>query len=137
MSIDLRRVDAIVKEKSRTHSPVIMEGVGGLLVPVTEDMLGVDLILRLQVETILVARAGLGTINHTLLSVEALACRGLKPSGIVFVDRSPEGMPRDLVEENIQAVEASSGIRTCGVIDRIDDFSRIDPKHLRVFDQLL
>lgn len=137
MSIDLHKIEAIVEKKSRTYSPVIMEGAGGLLVPVTEDMLGVDLIFCLQAETILVARAGLGTINHTLLSVEALTCRGLQPSGIIFVDRSPEGMPKDLVEENMQAVEAFSGIRVCGVIDRIADFSRIHPKHLRVFDQLL
>jgi dethiobiotin synthetase len=137
VSIDMKKIETIVEEKKQTYSPLIVEGAGGLLVPITDDLLCVDLIGRMQAETILVARAGLGTINHTLLSVESLVGRGLKPAMIVFVDCSPDRMPRQLITENMQAVEAFSGIRVCGVIDRIADFSQVDPKHLLLFDQAL
>src|SRR5205823_4929968 len=51
--------------------PLVVEGAGGLMVPVTRDVLVIDLIERWQMPVVLVARTSLGTINHSLLSIEA------------------------------------------------------------------
>jgi dethiobiotin synthetase len=65
--------------------PLVVEGAGGLLVPLNDRALMIDLIARLGLPVLLVARSGLGTINHTLLSLAALRQRGLEPAGIVLV----------------------------------------------------
>ncbi|GAB3037722.1 dethiobiotin synthase [Natronobiforma cellulositropha] len=62
----------------------VLEGVGGLRVPLAEDREVIDLVSELGCETILVARAGLGTLNHTALSVEALERRGVDVRAIVL-----------------------------------------------------
>ncbi|CAO3382081.1 dethiobiotin synthase [Azospirillum argentinense] len=64
--------------------PLVVEGAGGLMVPVTEDVFIVDLIARFGLPVVLVARSTLGTINHTLLSLEALRARGLAVAGVVL-----------------------------------------------------
>ena len=64
---------------------LIVEGAGGLLVPITRELLQVDLFKTWELPVVLCTRTTLGTINHTLLSVEALKARGLPLLGIVFV----------------------------------------------------
>lgn len=68
--------------------PLVIEGAGGLLVPLTRETLLADLIARWGVATVLVARTGLGTINHSLLSVHALRCWKIPILGIAFVGNS-------------------------------------------------
>lgn len=60
-----------------TEGSLVVEGAGGLLSPVTEDATVLDLVRRWNLPTVLVARSGLGTINHTMLSIEALRARGV------------------------------------------------------------
>jgi dethiobiotin synthetase len=62
----------------------VVEGAGGLLVPLNDEALVIDLIARLQLPVLLVVRSGLGTINHTLLSLEALRSRQLPILGVVI-----------------------------------------------------
>jgi dethiobiotin synthetase len=66
-----------------TSNDLVIEGAGGLLVPLNEQNTLLDLI-RKDYRTILVSRNYLGSINHTLLSLEALRSRGLGVSGIIF-----------------------------------------------------
>jgi dethiobiotin synthetase len=123
-SIDPNRILEIIRQKRRNYSPVVIEAAGGLLVPLAEQMLLVDLIEQSDCRPLLVARAGLGTINHTLLSIEALHSRGLSPLGIVFVDESRSPVDPDLISENMAAVERFSGCRVHGVIPHQSDFRR-------------
>jgi len=67
-----------------TASPLVVEGAGGVLVPLAPGVLMADLMARLGLPVLLVARTSLGTINHTLLSLEALRARGLTVAGVVF-----------------------------------------------------
>ena len=70
---------------------LIIEGAGGVLVPITRDLLQADLFARWRAPVVLVARTTLGTINHTLLSLEALRSRALSVLGVVFVgDAMPD-----------------------------------------------
>lgn len=77
--IPLVSVDEIkIPEKFLTSSrPLVVEGAGGLFVPVNEKEITTDLIRHLDLPVILVARSSLGTINHTLLSIEHLKRRGV------------------------------------------------------------
>ncbi|OHV78786.1 dethiobiotin synthase [Ensifer sp. LCM 4579] len=72
-------------------APLVIEGAGGLLVPLTERLLLADLFERWQLPVILCARTELGTINHTLLSLEALRRRLIPVLGVAFIgDRQAE-----------------------------------------------
>lgn len=72
-------------------APLIIEGAGGLMVPLSENLLTIDLFARWNRPVILVARTGLGTINHSLLSIEALRARKIPIGGIIFSgDPHPE-----------------------------------------------
>lgn len=66
------------------HGPLIVEGAGGALVPVTRRLLYADLFARWGHPVVVVARTGLGTINHSLLTIEALRARGVPILGVAF-----------------------------------------------------
>lgn len=66
------------------NGDLIIEGAGGLMVPLNEEELMIDLIEKLKVEVILVSNIYLGSINHSLLSIEALKNRNIKIAGVVF-----------------------------------------------------
>ncbi|WP_242182957.1 dethiobiotin synthase [Sphingomonas sp. CARO-RG-8B-R24-01] len=71
--------------------PLVVEGAGGVLVPITPDLLFADLFARWGKPVVLVARTGLGTINHSLLSIEALRHRGVPIHGVAFIgDAEPD-----------------------------------------------
>ncbi len=77
--IDLKMVNQYLKENQ--DKKVLIEGSGGLLVPITEDLLYIDLIKKFSIPVILVCKSGLGTVNHTLLSIEALKKRKINILG--------------------------------------------------------
>jgi dethiobiotin synthetase len=121
-AIDLPGIAAKIDEKSRDCHPIIVEGAGGLMVPILKDYLMIHLIRDLGARPILAARAGLGTINHTLLSIDQLRQFGLKPAAVVFLDSTYPETPPEMIAENRQAVESVSGFPVCGCIGRIEDF---------------
>jgi dethiobiotin synthetase len=65
--------------------PLVIEGAGGLMVPLTRSTLFIDIFARWQLPVILCARTRLGTINHTLLSLEALRTRDIPVQGVAFI----------------------------------------------------
>jgi len=75
--------DALVPPE--TNLPLIIEGAGGLLVPLTRHKTFVDVFARWQIPVVLCARTGLGTINHTLLSLEAMRQRRIPVLGVAFI----------------------------------------------------
>jgi dethiobiotin synthetase len=83
------RIDGITIDPARLqllpdYGPLVVEGAGGVMVPFGDDLLAVDLFARWALPVVLVARTELGTINHSLLSLEALRSRGITVHGIVF-----------------------------------------------------
>lgn len=74
---------------------LIVEGAGGLMVPISKDLLTVDFIERLGYPVLLVARTRLGTVNHTLLSIEALVHRAIPVAGIVLSQTQLETGPEE------------------------------------------
>ncbi|WP_339073110.1 dethiobiotin synthase [Sinorhizobium meliloti] len=84
------RLDGVVIDPATlvppvTDRPLIIEGAGGLLVPLADDLVFADIFARWRIPVILCARTSLGTINHTLLSLEALRHRAIPIFGIAFI----------------------------------------------------
>jgi dethiobiotin synthetase len=68
-----------------TARPLVVEGAGGLLVPLTREVVAIDVFARWRAPLVLCARTTLGTINHSLLSIEAIRARGIPLVGVVFL----------------------------------------------------
>lgn len=95
--------------------PLVVEGAGGVLVPVTRNLLFADLFVRWACPVVLVARTCLGTINHSLLSIEALRARGVPVMGIAFVG--------DANEDNEATIVAIGKVRRLGRLPRLTPLS--------------
>jgi len=87
---------------------LIIECAGGLMVPITQDVLQIDLIQQWQHPVILCTRTTLGTLNHTLLSIEALKHRAIPIYGLLFIGEADPQNEQTLVEY--------TGIRSLGRI---------------------
>lgn len=91
---------------------VVVEGAGGLLVPLTRGTLFIDVFGQWAAPVILCARTALGTINHTLLSVEALKTRGVPLLGIAFIG--------DAMPDSERTITDFSGVRRLGRLPWLD-----------------
>lgn len=96
-------IDGVTIERDRlavpqVDGPLVAEGAGGVLVPVTRQLLFADLFAHWGRPVVLVARTGLGTINHSLSSLEALRSRGVDVLGIAFVGDAVEDSEATIAE---------------------------------------
>jgi dethiobiotin synthetase len=101
-----------------TDNQLIIEGAGGLMVPLNDSFLMIDLIKKLDAEVVLVSRNYLGSINHTLLSVEALKSRDIPLKAIVF-----NGDTDEWSENIVVSKIADTSVLRIGVIDILDKTS--------------
>ncbi|MDP6380994.1 MAG: dethiobiotin synthase [Phycisphaerae bacterium] len=83
-SVDFDAIERAYSEICERHDVVLIEGIGGMLVPLSDDMLVADMAVSFGLPVIIVARPGLGTINHTLLTVEVCRTRGLDVAGVII-----------------------------------------------------
>ena len=84
--IDLEMLDRIYGGLKASHDLLFIEGAGGILVPITKNFFYVDLMKRWDVLALVVARLGLGTINHTLLTCRYLKQEGIPIAGVILND---------------------------------------------------
>jgi len=80
------------------EGPVVIEGAGGLMVPLTRQALFIDVFARWQIPLILCARTQLGTINHTLLSLAAIRARSIPLQGVAFIGEANDESERIITE---------------------------------------
>lgn len=114
------RLDGVTIDPAHLIPPdvdgsMIIEGAGGLLVPLSDDLVYADIFARWQIPTILCARTTLGTINHTLLSVEAMMHRGIPIFGIAFIGEENQ--------ETQRIIASMSGARILGRLPWMADVS--------------
>lgn len=109
-------LDGVTLDPARLIPPaadrLVIEGAGGVLVPVTRELLYADLFARWALPVVLVARTALGTINHSLLSIAALRARGVTIHGIAFVG--------DADEDNEATIAAIGGVTRLGRLPPLD-----------------
>lgn len=111
VAIELERLALPVGE-----GPLVVEGAGGVLVPLSETLLMADLFAHWGAPVILCARTGLGTINHSLLSIEALRARGVPIAGVAFIGEAHA--------ENERIVPLLGKIPSLGRLPRLDPLTR-------------
>jgi len=114
------RLDGIHIEKEKLQLPkknnLIVETAGGVLTPIDEDTLQIDLIKMWSLPVIIAARSSLGTINHTLLTIETLRNRGVEIAGIVMIG--------EINIENERAIADYGKVQIIGRIPVLKDFKR-------------
>ena len=126
-----RRVDPAVLEASYrrlegTHDAVLVEGAGGFLVPLSEELLTGDLVARIGLPVLVVAANRLGGVNDALLTLEAVCRRGVPLLGIVFnrLPRDGAATPAEVLADNPRAVAAISRAPLLGEVPPLPDPAR-------------
>ncbi|MFH1383557.1 MAG: dethiobiotin synthase [Candidatus Omnitrophota bacterium] len=120
--VNVQKVSFAFRELQKNYDFVIVEGIGGLLVPLGTDYYVSDLVRSLHLSVLIVGRISLGTINHTLLTVEALRARGIAIEGIVLNGLDPRSS--SLAElTNPKVIETLSKVRILGVLPQIEMLS--------------
>ena len=110
--IDLGRI----QPPKNLARPIIAEGAGGILVPINDSELMLDLARQLGFPIVIAARAALGTINHTLLTVRALRCAKMAVKGVVMIGQRNK--------ENERSIEHFGAIPVIGLIPWLDTINR-------------
>lgn len=128
--IDLDLLDEAFDRLASRHAAVVVEGAGGLLVPVVPGVDMVDLARRLRLPIVLVARSALGTINHTRLSLEAVEARGLDVAGVVISHAT--GVLSEADAANLDGLRRRLGERLIGEIPPLADGAEAGPEHFRL-----
>jgi dethiobiotin synthetase len=120
--IELERILAAARTLAARHEALLVEGAGGLLVPLTARETYADLAVALGFPVLVVARSGLGTVNHTALTVEALRARNLQVAGIVLNAASAARDPSE--PHNASEIERLTGIAPLGAISHCGPIDR-------------
>jgi dethiobiotin synthetase len=124
----------LVEAARGADGTLVAEGVGGLLVPITPGYLVRDLALDLGLPLVVAARTGLGTINHTLLTVEAARVAGLAVAGVVMTPW-PSG-PEPIELSNRATIERLAGVPVAGLPPTRPDSLAEAGSHLPIDDWL-
>lgn len=102
---------------------VIVEGLGGALVPFDHSHLLIDIVKELSIPVLIVSRNKLGTINHTLLTIEALRKRKLKIAGVLF--NNPRRENKDILKDNPRIVEEISREKLLGALPWEEQYDKL------------
>ncbi len=123
-AIELTRILEAARALAARHATIVVEGAGGLLVPLTERESYADLAVALGLPLVVVARAGLGTVNHTLLTIEAARRRGLAIEAVVLNRTTPEDDPS--VPHNAAEIARLGGVNVVGPLQFKADIAARD-----------
>jgi dethiobiotin synthetase len=118
VTIDMESLIEEGRRRIEASDLLLVEGAGGLAVPLTGDALIADLAVELRLPIIIVARPGLGTVNHTVLTVAFARLKGLEVKGVIL--NGCEDAKDPALQENVMMIERFSGAKVIGTL----------PKHL-------
>ncbi|MDO8684769.1 MAG: dethiobiotin synthase [Armatimonadota bacterium] len=124
VSIQIEEILRCYNKLLSTHKTVIVEGAGGVLAPISESETMMDIIRALAIPVVLVARRGLGTLNHTLLSLSELRHNNVEVLGVILNTVGLDG-PDYIVQDNVKTIEKFVDVRVLGTIGTIADMSAI------------
>jgi dethiobiotin synthetase len=114
-TIKLRKIREAFRLLTKKHEFLIIEGAGGIMVPLSSSMSYLDLAAELRLPVLIIARPGLGTINHTLLTVMALRQRKLPIAGFV-INYSRNQRAGEAERTNPEVIEDRSGVPVIGIV---------------------
>jgi dethiobiotin synthetase len=117
VGIDVERLVALIARRARDVDVLLVEGAGGLLVPLAGTTTFLDLALRLRMPALVVAANRLGTVNHCALTARVAAAAGVDVVGFVLSQTAPE---RDLsADTNADTIGRLTGLRCLGVLPHL------------------
>jgi len=120
--IDIAKVKRSINNLRKDRDIVLVEGLGGAMAPVKKNYYVADMIKALQMLCVVVAKAGLGTINHTLMTIDELKKRKIRIAGIIM-----NGFDGTEISQrsNVQVIEELSGIKVIGKIKAKSSFAEL------------
>jgi len=127
--IDFSLLRQLYSEMSNANDLTLVEGAGGLLVPLKSGSTYADLAIELELPIAVVVANRLGALNHTLLTLEHASCLGLDVLGYILNDR--EGLPSPATQTNAQSLQSLTSVRCLGEIPYLT------PSPLDISGQLL
>lgn len=134
VEIDTDKIIDEYKELAKKCDYVIVEGAGGILTPIKENFSMRNLAKVLSLPIVIVARPNLGTINHTLLTIEAAKSQNIDIAGII-ISNYPEGT-EDIAVKNAPAIiKKLSGEKLLGVLPKMKDLDKNPPVLKDVFSR--
>lgn len=119
VQVDPKELVEHVRAQLTRHTAVLVEGAGGWLVPLAQGFLVADLAASLEMGVLIVARPGLGTVNHTLLTVGAVAAAGLAVAGVIL--NCPDTASDPSFATNASLIEEYGGVRVLGTLPYMRD----------------
>ena len=107
-----------------THDILLVEGIGGVMTPITKNFFVADMIKAMGIETIIVTRATLGTLNHTMMTYQLCKDYGIKVKGLVINNFDEKGTT---AEKNAPVtLHETTGLNILGVVPFIKNYNKID-----------
>lgn len=130
---ELEKTEISIEELKKQYKyykenyPLLIEGAGGIMVPITRKYLWIDFVKELEIPVLIVARSTLGTINHTLLTFEALKQREIPIIGIIFCGKYNE----PYIQDNRKIISELTKLPIISYFDiNIDKFIDVDPQNI-------
>lgn len=115
-------IEAAYRRLAAAHDAVLVEGAGGILVPLSPGLLTGDLVARLGLSALVVVGNRLGCLNHALLTVEAIRLRGIRLIGLVFNRPSAENpAPEEVLSDNVRAAGEMGRVPVLGELPFLPD----------------
>jgi len=132
--VNLGKIKKSFRQLSREFDFVIVEGVGGTLVPFDKKSLVIDIAKKIDLPVLIVALNKLGAINHTLLTIEALRAREFKILGIIFNNVRNEG--KFILKDNPGIIRAISEERILGILPRGENLDELHKNFSPIGDRI-
>lgn len=128
VKIDLKKIEEAYDRMEKNHDLMLVEGAGGLLVPLGDAFLIADLIKSLRLPTLVIARSSLGTINHTLLTLRSAEASGIEVLGVIINHVTPHvGLAEETCAGSIQKF---TRIPILGVFLYVEDAKKSNKDYL-------
>ena len=119
--IDINRLILSTRKLETHFDAVVVEGLGGILVPLTQQFTSLDVVSRLSCTTIVVVENKVGAINHALLTIQALAERQVSVLGFVM-NHKDSSVNQTVLDDNPLVIEQFSGVRCLGGVNLYKQF---------------
>lgn len=122
--IDMTLILAKFTKLLSVHDVLLVEGIGGIMTPITRNFFVVDMIKAMGIETIIVTRATLGTLNHTMITYKICKDYDIKVKGLIINNFDEKGTPAE--KNSPVTLHEISGLDILGVVPFIKDYAKID-----------
>jgi len=112
------------KSLIKTHQMLLVEGIGGIMTPITKDFFVADMIKAMQLDTIIITRSTLGTLNHTIMTLKMCQDYEIPVKGMIVNYFDEKGDP---AEKNApSSIYELTGIPILGIIPFVKDYQKLD-----------